>query len=45
MKLSIHPEANTLIHTLQEQGYEAFVVGGCVRNALLGLHPHDSRMR
>ena len=41
MKLSIHPEANTLIHTLQEQGYEAFVVGGCVRNALLGLHPHD----
>ena len=41
MKLTIKPEANQIIHQLQENGYEAYAVGGCVRNALLGLCPHD----
>ena len=26
---------------LQQAGYEAFIVGGCVRDALLGREPHD----
>lgn len=41
VKLTIKPEANQIIHRLQAHGYEAYAVGGCVRNALLGLCPHD----
>ena len=33
--------AERLLETLNENGYEAFVVGGCVRDALLGLAPKD----
>lgn len=29
------------IHTLESAGFEAYVVGGCVRDALLGLIPQD----
>lgn len=29
------------IRTLQDSGFEAYAVGGCVRDALLGLTPHD----
>ena len=31
----------TCIHTLEQAGYEAYAVGGCVRDSLLGLVPHD----
>lgn len=41
MKIEINPQANFIIHTLQDRGFEAYAVGGCVRNALLGLTPHD----
>ena len=27
--------------TLQGRGYPAFLVGGCVRDMLLGVQPHD----
>lgn len=30
-----------IIHTLETSGYEAYAVGGCVRDALLGLTPDD----
>lgn len=30
-----------LIHMLQAQGFETWAVGGCVRDALLGIEPHD----
>ena len=30
-----------IIETLNQAGYEAYAVGGCVRDALLGLEPHD----
>lgn len=33
--------AERLLDTLNENGFEAFVVGGCVRDALLGLTPKD----
>ena len=29
------------IHTLENAGFEAYAVGGCVRDSLLGLTPHD----
>jgi poly(A) polymerase len=30
-----------VVHTLQEAGYEAYIVGGAVRDLLLGLRPKD----
>lgn len=30
-----------LIHRLEQAGYAAYAVGGCVRDACLGLTPHD----
>jgi len=30
-----------IIHTLEQAGHEAYAVGGCVRDALLGLEPDD----
>ena len=33
--------AQTLLNELNRQGHEAFVVGGCVRDMLMGIIPHD----
>lgn len=33
--------AQNIIDTLEASGYEAYVVGGCVRDSLLGIVPHD----
>ncbi len=33
--------AKTLLEQLNQNGYEAFVVGGCVRDMLMGITPHD----
>lgn len=30
-----------ILNKLNEEGFEAYIVGGCVRDKLLGLHPHD----
>lgn len=36
------PEAVAdVIRRLEDAGYEAYAVGGCVRDCLLGLEPHD----
>ena len=36
------PEApKQLMKVLLDAGYEAYVVGGCVRDFLLGHEPHD----
>ncbi len=40
-KLRIPESANFIIHTLQAAGYEAYVVGGCVRDCLLEREPQD----
>ncbi len=29
------------IKTIEQSGYEAYAVGGCVRDSLLGISPHD----
>ncbi len=33
--------ALTVVEKLQRQGYEAYVVGGCLRDLLLGKKPKD----
>jgi tRNA nucleotidyltransferase/poly(A) polymerase len=33
--------ANSICETLQRQGYQAYLVGGCVRDILLGREPAD----
>ena len=40
--MQINKNAEKLIRQLNNQGYEAFIVGGCVRDYLLGLTPHDT---
>ena len=40
-KINIPAEANELIHTLQNNGHSAYIVGGCVRDSILGRTPHD----
>ena len=39
MQIPVHVEQ--IIHTLNSHGYEAFAVGGCVRDTLLGRKPGD----
>ena len=41
LKIKIPSGANEIIHTLQNNGYEAFLVGGCVRDTILGRPIHD----
>ena len=41
VQIQIPEQVNTVLDTLQDAGYEAYVVGGCVRDALLGREPHD----
>lgn len=41
MILSVEPGAAALLEQLHRAGHRAYVVGGCVRDSLLGLPPHD----
>lgn len=41
LKIEIPSGANEIIHSLQNNGYEAFLVGGCVRDSILGRTIHD----
>lgn len=41
MKINIPSDANELIHTLQNHGNSAYVVGGCVRDSIIGRQIHD----
>ena len=33
--------ATSIVHTLRQQGFQAYLVGGCVRDLLLGREPKD----
>ncbi len=37
----IPPHVEEILSCLADQGFAAFIVGGCVRDALLGREPHD----
>ena len=41
MTIILPEKVNTIIHTLQEHGYEAYAVGGCVRDSVLGREQED----
>jgi len=39
--MSIRTSAEKIVRVLREAGFEAYFVGGCVRDMLLGVEPHD----
>ena len=39
--MKIPEQVQSIIETLEENGYEAYAVGGCVRDTLLGRVPDD----
>jgi len=41
MIIKIPNEVQYIIETLQKSGYEAYIVGGCVRDRILGKEPKD----
>lgn len=41
MQIQLPEKVEYIIHTLEEAGYEAYAVGGCVRDSLLGREPDD----
>lgn len=41
IEIKIPPGAAKILRRLEEHGYEAYVVGGCVRDSLLGRNPND----
>ena len=40
-KIQIEAGAETIIRALEQAGYEAYAVGGCVRDSLMGREPKD----
>lgn len=41
MKITLPGKVKKIIETLTKSGYEAFAVGGCVRDTMLGREPQD----
>lgn len=41
MIVAIPPEIDSILQILTQNGYEAYAVGGCVRDSLLGRKPND----
>ena len=41
MIINMPKAVNNIINTLNEAGYEAYAVGGCVRDSILGREPSD----
>ena len=41
MKITIPENVKMILDTMHKAGYEAYIVGGCVRDALLGRKPED----
>ena len=37
----LSPRAVDVVKTLQEAGYQAYLVGGCIRDSILGMRPKD----
>lgn len=41
MRMNLPKKVNTIIDVLMSAGYEAYAVGGCVRDSILGREPQD----
>ena len=41
MRIQLPEKVSKIINCLTEAGYEAYAVGGCVRDTLLGRTPGD----
>lgn len=41
VKIKLPEEVHFIIESLQKQGHEAYAVGGCVRDSILGREPED----
>ena len=41
MKINMPQDVRFIIEQLNNAGYEAYAVGGCVRDSLLGREPND----
>jgi tRNA nucleotidyltransferase (CCA-adding enzyme) len=41
MKIKLPEDVKNIIDTLEEHGFEAYAVGGCVRDSILGKDPAD----
>ena len=41
LQIKLPQEVKNLLENLNSNNFEAFVVGGCVRDSLLGITPHD----
>ncbi len=41
MRINLPENVNQIIHKLQKNGYEAYAVGGCIRDSLMGREPQD----
>ncbi|NDL66747.1 CCA tRNA nucleotidyltransferase [Anaerotalea alkaliphila] len=39
--IAMPEDVQRIIHTLNNAGYEAFAVGGCIRDSLMGIVPED----
>ena len=44
MQMMLPPPVHRALSLLNEQGFSAYVVGGCVRDVVLGTPPHDYDM-
>ena len=41
MRIALPKQVEQIIRVLEENGFEAFAVGGCVRDSILGRQPSD----
>ena len=41
MKINLPEKVSFIIKELQKSGYDAYAVGGCVRDSVLGREPQD----
>jgi len=41
MEITLPKQVKKIIETLEQAGYEAYAVGGCVRDSILGRKPND----
>ena len=41
MKMDLPPKVKYIIDKIYENNYEAYIVGGCVRDSILGFEPND----